>query len=285
MNRLLRSIGSVLGGTVVIAGIVLVARHASTQPAPPVATAANSAAAAPRSNPKPSAALPPAEHLRIRVAPSTATAPSLLDPTNPQWAAVAPTSILLTRAPRIYPNEPKLDAPPPSCEARALRAGGQLVVSLRWTDATQDVPAAPSAKTGGGGGEPSRLYHRDTDHPSSFPDAAAVMVPDAWSGPSFPSLMMGDAKDSATLYYWNGSRGGAVLSATGRTTVRPMPGVPLAHRASYDAGHWTVTMSVPDQPDGYPLAFALWDGAQGNRDGLKFFSVWYVLAAGDGPKK
>jgi DMSO reductase family type II enzyme heme b subunit len=110
------------------------------------------------------------------------------------------------------------------------------------------------------------------------------MIPDAWSGPAFPPLMMGDANASATLYYWNGSRGGAVLSASGRTTVHPMVGASLDHRASYDAGRWSVTMSVPDQPDGYPLAFALWDGAQGDRDGLKFFSIWYVLTTDGGPK-
>jgi hypothetical protein len=54
-------------------------------------------------------------------------------------------------------------------------------------------------------------------------------------------------------------------SATGPTTVHPLHGAVMTHRASHDEGHWTVIMSLPDQPDGYPLAFALWDGSQGDR--------------------
>jgi hypothetical protein len=27
------------------------------------------------------------------------------------------------------------------------------------------------------------------------------------------------------------------------------------------------------------VAFAVWDGQYGDRDGLKFFSVWYVLTS------
>jgi hypothetical protein len=40
-----------------------------------------------------------------------------------------------------------------------------------------------------------------------------------------------------------------------------------------------VTFELPDQADGTPTAFAVWDGATDDRDGLKFFSIWYVLAA------
>jgi hypothetical protein len=36
---------------------------------------------------------------------------------------------------------------------------------------------------------------------------------------------------------------------------------------------------VPNQREGYPVAFAVWDGQYGDRDGLKFFSVWYVLTS------
>lgn len=285
MTRNLRVFFSTIAGIAVLAGGILTVRRGFTQPNAPTVPAVQCAPQAPRSNPQPSTTLPAAEYLRISVSSSSAAPESLLDPANLAWAAVSPTSLLLSRAPPVYPNEPKLDAAPPSCEARAMRAGGRLLVSLRWSDATQDVLTAPPAKTGEGGGEPARLYHRPTDHPSSFPDAAAVMIPDAWSGPNFPSLMMGDPNASSTLYYWNGTRGGALLSATGRTTVHPLPGAVLAHRASYDAGRWAVTMSLPDQPDGYPLAFAIWDGSQGNRDGLKFFSIWYVLATSKGAKK
>jgi len=166
---------------------------------------------------------------------------------------------------------------PPKCAVQAIRAGNQLVFRLHWQDATLDAPVAPEAKAGEGGGEPKRLYRRPTSHPNAFADAAAIMIPDRWNGPAFPSLMMGSAKEAVTLYHWNASRGGAVLTATGRTTVAPMAGVKLEHRASHDADGWTLTLSVPNQPDGYPVSFAIWDGARGDRNGLKFFTVWHVL--------
>ena len=54
---------------------------------------------------------------------------------------------------------------------------------------------------------------------------------------------------------------------------------PLVTRSRLGLGYkrWRLTLELPDQPDGVPVAFALWDGASGDRDGLKFFSIWYVL--------
>lgn len=283
MNLSFRSWAPLAGAMAVASTIALTAGTARPQTTGPSASAP--APQQPRSNSKPPNPLPAAERMRISAGHSAATALALLDEASPEWAAAAPTPIILARTPRVYPSEPKLDTPPPALEVKVLRAEQRLVVRMSWSDATQDVPQAPPAKTGEGGGEPSRLYHRPTEHTSSFPDAAAVMIPDAWTGPGFPSLMKGDTNDSATFYYWNGSRGGSVLSATGRATIHPIPGATLAYRAGWSDGHWTVVMSMPDQPDGYPVAFAVWDGSQGNRDGLKFFSIWYVLAAAGGARR
>jgi DMSO reductase family type II enzyme heme b subunit len=87
---------------------------------------------------------------------------------------------------------------------------------------------------------------------------------------------MGDAHNPARLYYWNASRGAAVLTASGRATPQPT-GEKFTHRARHGAGKWTLTLELPALADGYPVAFAIWDGQFGDRDGLKFFSVWYVL--------
>ena len=78
------------------------------------------------------------------------------------------------------------------------------------------------------------------------------------------------------LFYWNASRGAEEMSATGRATPKPT-GRTFAHRAEYADGKWALTAALPDQADGTPVAFAVWDGAHNDRDGLKFFSVWYVL--------
>lgn len=220
-------------------------------------------------------ALPPAAHLQIHVRTSAVRAEALLDPAGTGWNQAPATSILLSRTPRIYQTEPVQHRPVPSCQVRALRTDGKLYLRLQWDDPTNNAPAAPPARTGEGG-DPKLLYKRPTGETAAFPDAAAVMVPDRWTGPSFPSLLMGDKHTPAHLYYWNASRGTEVLTASGRATPQPI-GQSFPHRAQHAEAKWTVTLELPDLPDGYPVAFALWDGQFGDRDGLKFFSIWYVL--------
>jgi hypothetical protein len=220
-------------------------------------------------------ALAPAANLRIRVQESKTDADSLLEAAAPDWNQAPPTAIIVNRTPRIYQTEPAQDHPPPPCEVRALRAGGKLILRLVWKDKTKNAPLAPPAKHGEAG-KPDPIYKRPTGETSAFADAAAVMIPDDWTGPCFPSLLMGDKNTPARLYYWNASRGAAELTASGRATPQPN-GRTFPFRARYAKDEWILTMEVPDQREGYPIAFAIWDGQSGDRDGLKFFSIWYVL--------
>jgi hypothetical protein len=224
---------------------------------------------------EPTQVLPPAGHLRIPVGESTAKEEALLSPDSGAWSQ-KPTHVLLSRTPRIYQTEPPGDRTAPGCEVRALRSGDRLYLRLVWDDVTRNAPEAPPPLTGEAG-DPKQLYKRPTGETSTFPDAAAVMVPERWTGPAFPSLLMGDAHSPARLYYWNASRGAAVLSAAGRATPQPT-GESFLHRGLHAGGRWTLTVGLPEPPDDYPAAFAIWDGAYGDRDGLKFFSVWYVLS-------
>ena len=50
-----------------------------------------------------------------------------------------------------------------------------------------------------------------------------------------------------------------------------------AYGGVYRGGVWQVTLQLPAVPAGVPLAFAVWDGSQQDRDGRKYFSVWYRL--------
>jgi dimethylsulfide dehydrogenase subunit gamma/complex iron-sulfur molybdoenzyme family reductase subunit gamma len=261
-----------LAGALVVAGAAAVAlwrpgRHADQTRAASSPPAAGAEA--------PAAPLPPAARLRLPVTASQAEEQTVLDPKNEAWDQAGPTTIILNRTPRVYQTEPATPRPAPALEARAIRAGGKLFVRLRWQDATRNAPQAPPRKTGEAG-VPEVLYKRPTGETSTFADAAAIMVPERWTGPGFPSLVMGDAKNPVRLFYWNASRGAEEMSATGRATPKPA-GRPFAHRAEYADGHWALTAALPDVADGTPVAFAVWDGAHNDRDGLKFFSVWYVL--------
>jgi DMSO reductase family type II enzyme heme b subunit len=87
---------------------------------------------------------------------------------------------------------------------------------------------------------------------------------------------MGDGKGPVRLYYWNASRGADQLTASGRARVESS-GEAFPHQARYNGGQWTVTLLLPRPPAGCPVAFAVWDGESGDRNGAKWFSVWYVL--------
>jgi hypothetical protein len=215
-----------------------------------------------------------AANLRVRVAASNAEAKDLLDAKASAWNAAEPINVLLSRTPRVYQTEPTAPRTAPKFEVRAIRSGGNLFVRLQWEDATKNAPQAP-AKKSGEGGDAEKIYKRPTGETSSFPDVVALMVPQEPKG-AFPSLAMGDKNNPTRIFYWNASRGTQELTSTGRAMQKPA-GRDFPHRADHADGKWTVVLQLPNQPDGCPVAFAVWDGEHQDRDGLKFFSIWYVL--------
>jgi hypothetical protein len=226
----------------------------------------------------PPLALAGAPGLRLSVIDLPGDPSAALDPAASLWEQAPATTLLLSRTPRLYQTEPADLPEPPSAEVRAVRASSRLVVRLSWTDAIADAPRAPEARTGEAGA-PDLINRRPTGSTSGFSDAAAVMLPEKWTGPAFPSLVMGDEKTAAILYLWTASRGGEVMRANGRATTKRL-GQPFPSKAAHDQGRWTATLEIPAPAieTGYPVAFAIWDGHRGDRDGMKFFSVWYVLA-------
>jgi hypothetical protein len=259
--------------TVLLAAAVLIVMVAKLGPwSAPIGSMSSAVAQEPSVAAMP---LSPATNLRIQVQESMIEPASLLDPEDSAWNQATPTAIILNRTPRIYQTEPARDYRIPRCEVRALRSGGKLILRLNWDDPTKNAPEAPAAKSGESG-KAEHLYKRPTGETSAFADAAAVMIPDNWTGPSFPSLLMGDKHTPAILYYWNASRGAAELVASGRATPQPN-GQTFPFRAHHSNNQWTLTMAIPNPRDSYPIAFAIWDGQLGDRDGLKFFSIWHVL--------
>jgi hypothetical protein len=259
-----RSVGSLLLGAIGLAAAAwLMGGHA----APSAGRADGPAAGA-------SPSTKPAAKLRIRLGKFDGKPDELLDPAAKGWQAAPVTRVLLNRTPRVYQTEKPRPARPALVEVRAMRAGGKVVFRLEWEDATRDAPEAPPRRKGDGGeGKP---HKRPTGRTNSFADAAAVMVPKTYRGGEFPSLVMGDSHAPVRLYYWNASRGAEVLKASGRARVEPT-GKALRHKARHANGRWTLTLEAPDIPTPSPAAFAIWDGSGGDRNGLKMFSIWYVL--------
>ncbi len=204
---------------------------------------------------------------------SHATATAALQANSTDWARVTVKKISLNRTPPLFDTDEPASAEITTADVRCLRAGGKLYVRLSWHDATRDtatLEAVPETA-------PETRFHKvPTEAEDRFFDAAAVMVPDNPGSALNPSLQMGDAEHPVHIYYWNSTRGAMLMTAAGRATTR-RTGQSFPAKAVYQNSQWVVTFELPDQPAGAPLAFAIWNGSQEDRDGRKYFSVWYTL--------
>lgn len=220
------------------------------------------------------APLPTAKEFTLPVASATVPAETLLDPEAAVWQQFPARRVTLNRTPPLYDTDPPSELVIPALEVRAARAEGKLLLLLRWADATDNSGAVPAAPTT----PPEQRAHKElTPATQRFFDAVAVMYPANLSKEALtPSLQMGDANHPVTIYYWNAGRGAMLMDAEGRgTTHRTAEGFPA--RSVYRNGTRRVTLELPALPAGVPLAFAVWNGGQQDRDGRKAFSVWYWL--------
>jgi hypothetical protein len=210
----------------------------------------------------------------LSVAASSSPVDSLLKGGFSAWNHIAVKHISLNRTPPLYDTDEPAALEIPTADVRLARTGGKLLVQLTWRDSTQDVatllqvPNTPPE---------TRFRKVQTQADDRFFDAAAVMFPSKTeSGAMTPSLQMGDAEHSVEIYYWNAARGAMLMQAQGRGTTR-RTGQVFPVSATYQNGQWSVTFELPDLPAGTPVAFAIWNGGQKDRDGRKYFSVWQVL--------
>jgi len=212
--------------------------------------------------------------LALTAATGSADAATLNDPLAVTWQSIPPKKIALNRTPRLYETDPPSELEISEIEVSTVRAGGKLMVRMSWRDPTEDaakITAAPGAPAEG------RFLKEPTEATDRFLDAAAVMCPaGSQVGTGAPGLQMGDEQDPVTIYYWNAARGPMLMNARGRETTR-RTGQSFPARATYRAGMWSVTFELPDLPKGTPLAFAVWNGSQQDRDGRKYFTVWHWL--------
>jgi hypothetical protein len=203
---------------------------------------------------------------------SLAATPDVLLNGSAAWDQVGSRRISLNRTPPLYDTDEPASLEIRVLDVRIARAGGKVLVQMSWADPTQDAAVLPEVPNTP---PETRFRKLPTEADDRFFDAAAVMFPTK-SRAVTPSLQMGDTDDPVQIYYWNAARGPMLMEAAGRGTTR-RTGVTFAAHAAYEKGRWTVAFELPDLPVGTPLAFALWNGSQKDRDGRKYFSVWQVL--------
>ena len=213
----------------------------------------------------------PASGQTLKATSPSASADVLLNG-SPVWDQVSARRISLNRTPPLFDTDEPASLEIPRLDVRVARASGKVLVQMSWADPTQDsavLPEVPNTPP------ETRFRKVPTEADDRFFDAAAVMFPTN-SRAVTPSLQMGDTDDPVQIYYWNAARGPMLMEAAGRGTTR-RTGVTFAAHAAYEKGRWTVAFELPDLPAGTPLAFAVWNGSQKDRDGRKYFSVWQVL--------
>jgi len=216
----------------------------------------------------------PASLRSLPIATSAADAESLLKEDVSAWNQITPKHVALNRTPPLYDTDEPAALEIPTVDVRCVRTHDKLIVHLAWRDATQDavtLPEVPSTAP------ETRFRKVQTDANDRFFDAAAVMFPTkASAGELSPSLQMGDPDHPVQIYYWNATRGAMLMEAHGRGTTR-RTGQSFPASAVYQNGQWNVTLELPNLAAGTPVAFAVWNGSQKDRDGRKYFSVWQIL--------
>jgi hypothetical protein len=216
----------------------------------------------------------PAAGQTVRVAASSSSAETLLNSGDSAWAQIPVKRVSLNRTPPLFDTDEPASLDISSADVRVARSSGRLLVQLSWHDATHDaavlaqVPNTPPE---------TRFRKVQTEADDRFFDAAAVMFPSKKNaGAMTPSLQMGDAEHPVEIYYWNAARGAMLMEAQGRGTTK-RTGQSFPANGSYQNSQYSVTFELPDLSPGTPIAFAVWNGSQKDRDGRKYFSVWQVL--------
>ena len=203
----------------------------------------------------------------IPVSPATG---NLSTPAADGWASVPAAEVPLTSAPSSVPNAD--DTTVERVHVQAARGDGTLYLRVAWSDATRDQNAAS---------------------PEAFADQVAVQFP--VNASSRPPIAMGGPGNMVNVWYWSADAGTQELLAggAGSTTAFGQPAVD-AH-ARYDNGTWSVVYArsvnasganrttITDDGD-LDVAFAVWNGSNGERAGQKSVSEWHYFPFGGGPQ-
>jgi len=197
----------------------------------------------------------------------TAEAKVLLDPASSEWAQV-PAEVMplggtpLAQQPSRYIRTTWSDRPIGSVRSLSVKSahnGKELLFLLEWRDPTKN----------------DDYVARD------FPDGAGILFPlkdDA------PLTTMGSEDQPVNAWFWRADFEDGVqnITARGIGTVDKTEKSSIAAAAEWKDGTWRLVLGRPLSADGegvqleggktVKVAFAVWDGASGERAGIKSFS-------------
>ncbi|WP_435101411.1 ethylbenzene dehydrogenase-related protein [Halarchaeum sp. P4] len=185
------------------------------------------------------------------------------NPTSDAWLDTESVEVSMAGAPSGAPNAK--DVTVTTTHVRVVRTDAKLYVRMRWKDPTMN---------------------RTADDPGEFPDKAAIELPVNES--ARPPISMGSRSNPVNVWVWSASDGAEELVAGGPGTTTYMANTSIETNATYADGHWqvvferTLTATGANRTDitlehDLNVAFAVWDGGNGERGGHKAVSEWYYL--------
>ncbi len=202
-------------------------------------------------------------------------------PEDPRWAETAPTSFLLL--PQLIGGERFFMPTNDTISVRALYDTEAVALLLEWDDRTKSTPGDPKAES--------------LAEPGMGEDMVAVQWPiEIPEGMEKPYFLRGDAARPVNFWQWrsgtaDGGENVALLNASGlaETETRDAGAAGLTARGTYDKGTWRVVMrrplaaADPETDLGFaegkfiPVAFAAWDGSNGETGSKHSITTWYWL--------
>ena len=183
------------------------------------------------------------------------------------WKNVPSHDIVLDTAPPVH-DAVSGEAAIKRIKVQVARNEDGVLFRLQWKDKTADT----------------RLRNLNT-----FIDGVAIQF--AIDRDPATSPIMGGEGKMVNIWYWNARMNkGQNLIANGFGTLAPLTTQDVTATGKYRTGTWTVVFHRRTKPaeaqavnlDGtgkWPVSFAVWDGANQERDGLKAVNVeWQVVS-------
>ena len=200
-----------------------------------------------------------------------------LDPGNALWHETTPREVLLypqrsvapASQPSLFPNPRHVQTDVRSIYVQALHNGKEVALLLEWKDDT------PAEQRGVG----------------QFVDAAAVQWPVQYGpGIGLPHVGMGHSGHPVAVWFWRADGSQETLAAEGFGTLTIQNPEGMSAGGVWKDGIWRVVFKraftgngehgvtlMPDTQGLVPVALAIWNGEEDQRNGLKRLSAWRVL--------
>lgn len=207
------------------------------------------------------------------------------DPDSPVWdeteGAILLLSAQLTLPPRWqFANVDRL-------LIDALYNEKELGLLVQWNDRTEDRKHGPDDYEIEAGRESIVLPTRDDLaglRKMSFADAVSIQFPlEFMEGTKRPFFALGAPETPVESWRFRADRGGEKFTAKG-FSAEPEDVEKIFTNARYDDGRWKVVFKIPIAEDArftpgryLPVAFAAWDGANGESGTRCAISSWYWL--------